>query len=91
MKVSRIKSSKRIFETQFGKDSIVLIKNASKYYPENDIEILEMTLPEYTEAITKQNEADLTPHAKTENLITAEKDKILRQLAIDSLKSKGKL
>jgi hypothetical protein len=59
VKICKHKVTDRILETQFGKDAEVLIRNNKQYYPETDIEVVDMTRGEYETAIKVQNFNDL--------------------------------
>ncbi len=65
MKVFKNKLTGRLGETQFGNDSVVLIKNAKSCgYKDEEIEIIDMTEQEYREAIKAQNENNLSYQEK---------------------------
>ena len=59
MKICKHKITGRIFETQFGEDAEVLIRNNKQCYPEADIEVVDMMSTEYQKAIAIQNFNDL--------------------------------
>lgn len=91
MKVSKIKSTGKIFETQFGKDVDVLMANAKQYHPEDDIEIVDMSKSDFYTAIELQDEDSLSDDAKKEKKIKKEEEKILRNMAIEALEARGEL
>ncbi len=91
MKVSKVKSTGKIIETQFGKDSEVLLRNAKKNYPENDVEIVDMTNDEFINAINQQDEDNESADTKREKKIKKEEKIILRDMAITALEARGEL
>jgi exopolyphosphatase/pppGpp-phosphohydrolase len=92
MKAFRHKLTGRLGETQFGNDTEVLIHNAkSAGFQDAEIEIIDMTLQDYREAIKTQNENDMSKEQKDEIKIKKEMDRILREQAIANLRAKGEI
>ena len=92
MKVFRNKITKRLGETQFGEDAEVLIRNAKSSGLKNEeIEIIDMSPQEYKEEIRMQDIGDMSKEQKDEIKIKEEMNKILRDIAIKSLKDRGEL
>ena len=91
IKVSRVKSTSYITETQFGQDAEVLLKNAKNSHPGLEIEVVDMTIDEYNSAIKVQTENSMSQEQKDERKIKKEMDKVLRKQAIEALKAEGKL
>lgn len=92
MKVFKDRKTGRLGETQFGEDADVLIRNAkASGFSDDEIEIIDLTVQEYNEAIKTQNENDLTKEQKDEIKIKAEMDRILRAQAIANLKARQEI
>jgi hypothetical protein len=91
MKICRHKVTGRILEAQSNATIEILINNNKQYYPEIELEVLEMTSMEYAAAIRLQNEADMSPKQIQEKKIKEESNKILRAQAIAELQARGEL
>ena len=92
MKVFRNKITGRLGETQFNDNEGVLIRNAKRNgYPEEEIDIVDMTREEYMDLINKQNYDDASPSKKREIKILREQDLALRDLAIKRLEERGEI